>query len=270
MASYLDARAQGGVWHLRIDDLDGPRVATGAVDAILRALEAHGLHWDGAVCFQSRRRDRYRQAVDALRRQGLCYRCTCSRRQLRGQRIYPGTCRERELPAGAEAALRVRAPDAELAFDDRAQGRCAHRLAEAVGDFVVERRDGRAAYPLAVVVDDSDAGVTDVVRGADLLDNTPAQMFLMQRLGLPTPRYLHVPVVVGRSGAKLSKSTAASAILVAAPHRAAANVCAALDLLGQQPPAGGGTAEELLSWGAAHWQVDALPGGATVGQWISL
>lgn len=244
-------------------------MAAGAVDAILRALELHGLHWDGAVCYQSDRGERYREALDALCRQGLCYRCVCSRRQLRGERIYPGTCRQRRPPAHVQAALRIQAPDVEQSFNDRAQGRCAQRLAEAVGDFVVERRDGRAGYPLAVVVDDGDAGVTDVVRGADLLDNTPAQMFLMQRLGMPAPRYLHVPVVVGRSGAKLSKSTAASAISVDAPDRAAADVYAALDLLGQQPPAGG-TAEELLRWAAGHWKPEALRSGSTVTRWISL
>ena len=268
-ASYVDARAAGGVWRLRIDDLDAPRVVPGATDDILRALDAHGLHWDGAVVYQSENIERHRAALDDLSRQSLCYRCRCSRRELRGQRVYPGTCRRRRLPDGVAAAMRVRVPDGEVAFQDRRQGRHAQRLAADVGDFVVWRRDGRPAYQLAVVVDDAEAGVTDVVRGADLLDNTPRQRFLMARLGLPAPRHLHVPVVAGRGGVKLSKSSAATAILAASPARNAANLRIALELLGQAAPAID-QPEELLAWAAAHWCVDAMPRALTLPNWTSL
>ncbi len=281
-ASFLDARAVGGTWRLRIDDLDAPRVAPGAIDDILRTLDSHGLHWDGAVSYQSANAERHRAALDELCRQSLCFRCSCSRRELRGQRVYPGTCRHRGLADGAdgsgeregpaprtEVALRMRVPDVEIAWRDRLQGRHAQRLATDVGDFIVRRRDGHAAYPLAVVVDDAEAGVTDIVRGADLLDETPRQRLLMQRLGLPPPRYLHVPVVVGRDGAKLSKANAASAILAAAPAQGAANLRIALALLGQGAPAIDAV-DELLAWAAEHWRVDALPRGVAMRHWTSL
>ena len=303
-ASFLDARAVGGTWRLRIDDLDAPRVAPGAIDDILRTLDSHGLHWDGAVSYQSANAERHRAALDELCRQSLCFRCSCSRRELRGQRVYPGTCRHRGLADGAdgsgereglaprmeeqreglaprmggrregpaprtEVALRMRVPDVEIAWRDRLQGRHAQRLATDVGDFIVRRRDGHAAYPLAVVVDDAEAGVTDIVRGADLLDETPRQRLLMQRLGLPPPRYLHVPVVVGCDGAKLSKANAASAILAAAPAHGAANLRIALALLGQGAPAIDAV-DELLAWAAEHWRVDALPRGVAMRHWTSL
>lgn len=268
-ASYLDARAAGGIWRLRIDDLDAPRVAPGAIDAILRTLDAHGLHWDGAVAHQSEGLERHHEALDDLRRQSLCYRCGCSRRELRGQRVYPGTCRRSPLPDGVDAAVRVRVPDEEVAFQDRLQGRYAQRLAAEVGDFVVWRRDGRPAYQLAVVVDDAEAGVTDVVRGADLLDNTPRQRFLMACLGRPVPRHLHVPVVARRGGVKLSKSSAATAILAAAPAQNAANLRLALDLLGHSAPPIDQVAE-LLAWTTAHWRVDAVPRALTLTNWTSL
>ena len=281
-ASFLDARAVGGAWRLRIDDLDAPRVAPGAIDDILRALDSHGLHWDGAVSYQSANAERHRAALDELCRQSLCFRCSCSRRELRGQRVYPGTCRRRGLADGADGpgeregpaprmgvALRMRVPDVEIAWRDRVQGRHAQRLATDVGDFIVRRRDGHAAYPLAVVVDDAEAGVTDIVRGADLLDETPRQRLLMQRLGLPPPRCLHVPVVVGRDGAKLSKANAASAILAAAPAQGAANLRIALALLGQGAPAIDAV-DELLAWAAEHWRVDALPRGVAMRHWTSL
>ena len=268
-ASYLDARAAGGVWRLRIDDLDAPRVVPGATDDILRTLHAHGLHWDGAVAYQSDGVERHQQALDDLIRQSLCFRCGCSRRELRGHRVYPGTCRRRPLADGVDAAMRVRVPDEEVAFHDRLQGRYAQCLAADVGDFVVWRRDGHPAYQLAVVVDDAAAGVTDVVRGADLLDNTPRQRFLMARLGLPAPRHLHVPVVARRGGVKLSKSSAATAILAATPAPNAANLRLALDLLGQTAPPID-QVEELLAWAAAHWQPDAVPQSLTLTNWTSL
>ena len=247
MASWLDARAHQGVWRLRIDDLDGPRSVPGAVDDILRALDAHALHWDGPVVFQSDHAAQHGAAVAELTKQSLSFRCTCSRKELREHPVYPGTCRERDVPPDREAAMRIRAPATECAFVDRVQGRHAARLAETAGDFIILRRDGIAAYPLAVVVDDAAIGVTDVVRGADLLDQTPRQLFVAERLGLPVPRYLHLPVLADRSGDKLSKRTAAATVAPGnAPGHCGRNVQWCLDLLGMGPPRG--TAAELLAW----------------------
>ena len=270
MASWLDARAHHGTWRLRIDDLDGPRSVPGASEDILRALEAHALHWDGPVVFQSHHATGHRAAVAKLMGQSLCFRCTCSRKMLRGHRVYPGTCRERGLLPDQEAAIRIRAPAIEYAFEDRLQGPRAERLAETTGDFIVLRRDGIAAYPLAVVVDDAALGVTHVVRGADLLDQTARQLFIGDRLAMAAPRYLHVPVIADRTGAKLSKRSVADAIPPDAPPALSArNVRWCLDLLGLQPPAGG-TAAALLTWATSRWNVSRLPRGGTLASWTSL
>lgn len=266
VASFLDARAHGGTWRLRIDDLDTPRRVPGATEGILQALDEHALHWDGPVAFQSDHVAEHRAALAELSRQALCFRCTCSRKDLRGLRIYPGTCRTRDLPPGREAAVRIRVPHAEYAFKDRLQGRFAECLAQATGDFVVARRDGLTAYQLAVVADDAAMGVTDVVRGADLLDNTPRQLFLAERLGFAAPRYLHLPVIADRTGAKLSKRTAASTIGTGAPER---TLQWSLELLGLDPPQRAAP-EELLAWAVPHWDADRLPRGATMANWTGL
>jgi glutamyl-Q tRNA(Asp) synthetase len=264
VASCLDARSSGGAWHVRIEDLDAPRNAPGAADAILRSLEAHALRWDGEVTFQHERLDRYAAALDALHRAGLTYFCDCSRRALEGSRTYPGTCRHRALAAGPDRAVRVRVPDrTTIAVQDRVQGRYEQHLAQAVGDFVVVRRDGVFAYQLAVVVDDAGLGVTDVVRGADLLDNTPRQVFLYHALGLNEPVYAHVPVLVDESGGKLSKQTRAAPIDAAA---ASANLRLALALLGQRPPSTLENAppDEIMAWARLHWRLDAIPRGTRI------
>lgn len=266
VASFLDARAHSGTWRLRIDDLDAPRHVPGASDAIQRTLAEHALHWDGPVAFQSDHVADYRAALAELGRQDLCFRCTCSRKDLRGHRIYPGTCRTRNVPPEREAAVRIRVPEAEHAFEDRLQGPCSECLARTTGDFIVARRDGLTAYQLAVVVDDAAMKVTDVVRGADLLDNTPRQLFLAERLGIETPRYLHLPVIVERSGAKLSKRTAASTIGPGAPGR---NLQWTLQLLGLDPPRHAAP-EELLAWAVPRWDTARLPRGATLTTWTSL
>ncbi len=266
VASFLDARAHTGTWRLRIDDLDTPRKVPGANDSILRTLAEHALHWDGPVAFQSDHVADYRAALAELSRQGLSFRCTCSRKDLRGHRVYPGTCRTRDVPPGREAAVRIRVPDAEYVFEDRLQGRCAECLARATGDFVIARRDGLTAYQLAVVADDAAMRVTDVVRGADLLDSTPRQLFLAERLGFETPRYLHLPVIADRSGAKLSKRTAASTIESAHPEQ---NLQWSLELLGLEPPERA-TPEELLAWAVPRWNAERLPRGTTLATWTSL
>jgi glutamyl-Q tRNA(Asp) synthetase len=261
VASWLDARAAGGQWHLRIEDVDAPRTVPGAEDAILRALDALGLAWDGPVVRQRERTARYAEALADLHRRGLVYRCRCSRREIAdsGVRgidgmVYPGTCRDAAVPLGEPAATRFAVPAGAVEFADRVQGRVAQRLAEEIGDFVVHRRDGLFAYQLAVVVDDADLGVTDIVRGADLLDSTPRQIALQRALGLPTPRYLHFPVAT-RGGEKLSKQTLAPAV---DPATGAAALRAALAFLGQAvaPPA---PPAEILAAAAARWDPSRIP-----------
>lgn len=191
LASYLDARAHGGKWLVRIEDVDEPRSARGAADDILRTLERFGLEWDEPVMYQSRRAEAYRDAFEKLRRQGMVYACACSRKETGP--VYPGTCRARAPEPGRPVAWRV--------------------VTENNDDFVVLRADGFFAYQLAVVVDDAEQRITDVVRGADLLDSTPRQIWLQKLLGYAHPRYRHVPVVTNEAGEKLSKQTLAPPLL---------------------------------------------------------
>ncbi|CAB3914694.1 Glutamyl-Q tRNA(Asp) synthetase [Achromobacter mucicolens] len=242
LASWLDARAQGGRWLLRIEDVDTPRTVAGAADVIMGQLQALGLVWDGDIVWQSRRNAAYQAAFDALAAQGLIYGCGCTRREiadsaLRGQtapgadgeRPYPGTCRH-GLPAGREArAWRLRVPDGVERFEDRWLGPQEQDVAQAVGDFALRRADGLWAYQLAVVVDDAAQGVTDVVRGADLLSSTARQRVLGRLLGLPPLRYLHVPLILDpASGLKLSKQNGAPAVDTRAPLPALQAAWAAL------------------------------------------
>jgi len=265
LGSYLDAKAQGGEWWLRIDDIDPPRVAPGAVDAILRALEAYGLEWDGAVQYQSKRGEAYAAALHALQTQGAVYACGCTRREIADSNIgrenaalYPGTCRN-GLAAGKQArAWRLDTRGAQVRIDDRLQGLIEQDLENTSGDFVVQRADGLFAYQLAAVVDDAALGVTDIVRGADLLDSSLRQAYLRQLLGLEAPRHLHLPVVVNAAGEKLSKQTLAPALDLREPQ---ATLARALGLLWHAPPpelAGAGAAE-LLEWAIAHWNPANLP-----------
>jgi glutamyl-Q tRNA(Asp) synthetase len=226
LASWLDARAAGGVWLVRMEDLDPPREVPGARGEILRQLAACGLESDEPVMFQSTRGEAYEAAFASLRSRGLVYGCMCSRRDIEaavaahpGLRpgVYPGTCARREATPDEVRAWRVRVPATAVPFVDRAVGPVSQRLDSEVGDFVVRRADGLWAYQLAVVVDDGAQGITHVVRGADLLDNTPRQIFLQHALGLPTPRYLHVPLVLNERGEKLSKQTLAPALDTANP-----------------------------------------------------
>jgi glutamyl-Q tRNA(Asp) synthetase len=218
LASWLDARAARGRWLMRIDDLDAPRTQPGAADEILRTLERLGLTWDGPVLVQSRRLARYDAALKKL--QGRTYGCGCTRREIAdsslglaadGAQIYPGTCRN-GIAAGKPARVLRLNVSGVIAFEDRVQGCVSQNLERDVGDFVLYRADGQFAYQLAVVVDDAEQGVTDVVRGADLLDSTPRQVYLQRLLGLPTPRYLHIPAAVNAAGEKLSKQTGARPI----------------------------------------------------------
>ena len=220
LASWLDARAADGTWIVRIEDLDPPRVVPGAAQHIIDTLVRFGLESDEPVMFQSTRNDAYEGALARLQAAGLVYGCTCSRRdvdaaieaQTGSTGVYPGTCAAGAASGKPIRSYRVRVADEQLSFVDRARGYYAQQLTRDVGDFVVKRADGLWAYQLAVVVDDRAQGITDVVRGADLLDNTPRQIFLQRALGLPTPRYLHLPLVVNAVGEKLSKQSGATAV----------------------------------------------------------
>jgi glutamyl-Q tRNA(Asp) synthetase len=222
LASYLDAKAHHGKWLLRIEDVDEVRTVPGAAEAILRCLAGFGMQWDGEVVWQSRRSALYQASFERLG--SHAYPCGCTRREIADSRIgiasdgaaiYPGTCRAGLTPGKTARAFRLRVPDdasTHITFDDRWFGPVTQNLAAEVGDFVLKRADGYWAYQLAVVVDDADQKITHVVRGADLLGSTPRQIYLQHLLGLPTPRYLHVPVVTNANGEKLSKQTGALAL----------------------------------------------------------
>jgi glutamyl-Q tRNA(Asp) synthetase len=222
MASWLDVRARNGRWLVRIEDLDSPREIAGAADDQVATLAAYGFRWDGPIVRQSGRGALYEAAFGHLRAGGWIYPCGCTRREVEEASsapdanlrpgVYPGTCRHGLAGDRQPRAWRLRVPDRTIAIDDRAAGRFAQDLAHDVGDFVVRRADGLWAYQLAVVVDDAAQDITDVVRGADLLDSTPRQRLLQEALGLPHPRTLHVPLVLNVVGAKLSKGHGAIAL----------------------------------------------------------
>jgi glutamyl-Q tRNA(Asp) synthetase len=265
VGSFCEARARGGRWLLRMEDVDAPRCVPGAAEDILRTLEGFGLGWDGEVVWQHRRLEAYRAALAGLAARGRVYGCACTRKEIAdsalardGGHIYPGTCRAGLPPGRAARAWRLWVPAGEVRFEDAVQGPVAEEVSRAVGDFVLRRADGLFAYQLAVVVDDAAAGVTHVVRGADLLDSTARQIILQDCLGLPRPGYAHLPVAVNAAGEKLSKQTRAAAVDPAAPGPA---LVAALDFLGQAPPpelARAGLAE-IWQWALGAWRLERVP-----------
>jgi glutamyl-Q tRNA(Asp) synthetase len=257
-ASFLDARANGGSWLVRVEDLDGPRVVPGSADAILRTLNRFGLEWDGEVVHQSGRADRYAAALDHLRAHGLTFQCSCSRLQLADDERYPGHCRNGPLKPGTPCATRVRVDDATVQFTDRIQGTFRQNVAAAVGDLLVRRRDQLFAYVLAVVVDDAAQNVTHVVRGADLLDNTPRQIYLQRLLGLKTPDYAHAPLLMEPDGKKLAKSSRSVQLDANTPLPLIMRV---FDLLNLSPPRelALATIPEAWGWAIGQWKVDRVP-----------
>ena len=268
MASYLEARSQRGRWFVRIEDIDPPREQPGATASILATLETYGFVADDPPVWQSSSESFHAAALTALFDVGLAYFCDCSRKDVSEAEqgplgpVYPGTCRFRGLASGADRAVRVRCDDTRVIFQDRLQGNCAQQVS-AYGDFVVRRRDGLPAYQLAVVVDDHLQGVTDVVRGVDLLESTHRQVWLQQLLGYPSPSYAHIPVAVGADGQKLSKATQAAAL----PNdRPVAVIHRALDALGQSPPSELAEApmKEIWSWAFEHWRLAKVAGLTTV------
>ena len=263
VASYLQARSSGGQWLLRIEDIDPPREQPGATEAILVALERYGFAWDGPVHYQSHNRPRHDLLIRQLLDSGRGYPCSCSRRDLAGARrgsmgaIYPGTCRNG--CTDTEVAIRVRTDDLPVAFVDRLQGPQSQQLERESGDFIVKRRDGLIAYHLAVVADDADQGITEVVRGVDLLQATPSQIHLQRLLGLPSPDYMHIPVIETADGQKLSKRTGATPV----PDRQHGQILvAALRALGQQPPAelAQASLDDIWDWATANWEAGILAG----------
>lgn len=270
LGSFLQAKSQGGEWLVRIEDIDPPREVAGSADDILRTLEAFHLYWDGPVLYQSRRSDAYDAALEELASMGHSFPCACSRKSIadallknaahQDQRpsIYPGTCRE-GLPHGARArALRVKVSPQTIVFDDLIQGKIETQLDREVGDFVIKRADGYHAYHLAVVIDDAHQGITEVVRGMDLIESTPHHLYLQQLLGYPSPRYAHLPIAVNEEGEKLSKQTHATPTDKRNPGPTLAN---ALSFLGHQPDPTVISAgpEELLNWALENWNLDKIP-----------
>ncbi|MBL8513781.1 MAG: tRNA glutamyl-Q(34) synthetase GluQRS [Betaproteobacteria bacterium] len=261
VASYLDARHAGGRWLVRIEDIDTPRCKPEHARSILETLTAFGFRWEGAVEVQSQRTVRYASALDRLRGAGMTYACACSRKEIADSAlsgidgpVYPGTCRHMALPE-TRLAIRLRTDDLPIAFTDRCQGPQTQHLETGIGDFVLRRRDGLFSYQLAVVVDDAEQGVTDVVRGADLIDSTARQIHLQRLLGFSTPRYLHIPVATNPSGQKLSKQTLAPAI---GSVDASAALNRALQFLGQPEQAYAKPAE-VLAAAVPRWNPAAMP-----------
>ncbi|UOO76797.1 tRNA glutamyl-Q(34) synthetase GluQRS [Neisseria sp. Dent CA1/247] len=268
LASYADAKAHGGRWLVRMEDLDPPREMAGAADDILRTLEAFGFEWDGEVVYQSRRYGLYEEALGRLKKQGRVYPCYCSRKDWQAAArmgadgfVYNGRCgqadyRPSENDLTKTPAWRLRVPDGEIGFDDEIVGHYAQNLARDIGDFVLLRADGYWAYQLAVVADDAEQGITHIVRGQDLLVSTPRQIWLQRCLGADTPHYAHLPLLVNKQGQKWSKQTLAPALDVNQRERLLRQVMAYLNLPAapevERP-------SELLAWAVQHWDMRKVP-----------
>lgn len=275
VGSYCLARRNRGKWLLRMEDLDPPRVVPGAADEILSALEALGLHWDGEIVWQSQRTEAYIEAIEKLRQRGLVFDCTCSRKEILSSAphpgedgpIYPGTCRTGLAAGRKPRALRIKVSKEQICYCDGVFGPLQQVLSEAVGDFVLRRADGLFAYQLAVVVDDAAEGVNQVVRGADLLSSTPRQIFLHSCLGTLVPEYVHLPLVMGDNGKKISKRHCA--VRLDHVNDAARLIAQSLHFLGQTVPNGllGAPPAELLSWAIQSFdqsRIPVAPGGVMV------
>ncbi len=265
LASCLQARAHGGEWHLRIDDLDAPRVAPGAIDAILTCLRALGFLWDGEVIYQSRRTAAYATRLRQLQQVGLAYPCGCSRKEIAAAGLqgndgplYPGTCRNGLAPGRRPHAYRINTSGARVRFDDGVLGLQERELERSSGDFVLYRMDGVYSFHLASAVDDAELGMTEIVRGADLLESSARQIWLIDLLSLPVPRYAHVPVAVDANGEKLSKQTHAAPVDPAHP---VAPLWRALRFLGQAPPEAlrSQSLTALWEWSLEHWRLERVP-----------
>lgn len=258
LASFLDARSAQGKWLVRIENIDPLREQPGADSEILRALEAHQLHWDDEVVYQSHRTTAYKEAAASLLGQQQAYYCTCSRLQLKNHNIYPGICRHCRLQPNSPAAIRVICQDLNIVFDDRIQGPQSHLMAQETGDFVIYRKDDLPAYQLATAVDDAEQGITHVMRGCDLLDSTPRQMYLHHLLEMKSPHYAHIPVLAKKDGQKLSKQNLAAPLDLS---KCSNNLFQALLLLEQNPPLSlqHQSSKDILYWATHHWRPENIP-----------
>ena len=267
LGSYLLAKCAGGSWLLRVEDLDPPRVVAGSADAMLSLLEQLGFEWDGEIIYQSHRYERYRQVLEQLRRQGQVFNCNCTRREILASAphpgeegpVYPGTCRNGVSGGRSEHAVRLRVFDDTIIYQDGILGEQNQNLEKEVGDFVLHRVDGLFAYQLAVVVDDIDAGITQVVRGADLLSSTPRQIYLYRCLNIIPPDYFHLPLAFGDNDKKLSKRNGEFGLVTT--QNGSNMLWRALDFLGQLPPEElfNATPVELLCWGRENFHLEKIP-----------
>ena len=259
LASYLDARANGGKWLVRVEDLDPPREVTGSATLILEQLQAFGMDWDGHVLYQSSRLSAYERILEQLENRKVCFNCDCSRQRVSGlEGIYDGRCRSRGLTSTSGLAIRLKIKPETVRFTDGIQGDYAQNLEREVGDFILRRKGGLFAYQLAVVADDAMQEITHIVRGYDLLSSTPRQIYLQQLLDLPTPNYAHIPIIVNALGQKLSKQHFAEPIDL---ENAPSLLVSALQFLGMTPPSSliGAAPASLMAWGTEQWDIQRVP-----------
>lgn len=267
VASYCDAKANHGKWLIRMEDLDQPRTIPGVADNILSTLQAFGFVWNDEIIYQSQRTAIYATALQTLKQQNIIYPCACSRKEIADSAItsgiegliYPKTCLLHPTKASyTKIAYRIIVPDNTLSFTDQIQGEITQNLAREIGDFIIKRADEIFAYQFAVVVDDAEQGITHVIRGADLLNSTPRQIYLQYLLQHATPHYAHFPIVVNAVGEKLSKQTLAKAIH---PKEANKLIFDALNFLGQSPPTviKNATLDEVWHWAISNWKIDRVP-----------
>lgn len=255
VGSYLEARRAGGRWLVRIEDIDPPREVAGSANRIIDDLGRLGMNPDGPVLYQSSRLEAYQAAVDALLETGLAYACACSRKDLSESGRYTGTCRNGMPPGKAPRSIRLRVEEGDFSFSDKVQGEVSDSPAATTGDFVIRRADGLFAYQLAVVVDDHFQGISQVVRGADLLGSTNRQIYLQKALGFVTPEYMHLPIVISADGKKLSKRARTDPVTLQEPASA---IKQALRFLGQSPPMGL-PLNDLWEWALGHWDSNLIP-----------
>lgn len=256
LASYCEAKSHAGQWLLRIEDTDIPRIQQGATTAILTALEAFGFEWNEPVVCQQNRLEHYEQALEQLQKNNLIYACQCSRKQLNGLSVYPNTCRQQNLTF-EQHAIRLKVPDQLICFEDLIQGHCCENLSQTIGDFVLKRRDGIISYQLAVVVDDALQGITHVVRGADLLDNTARQIWLGQCLKVPCLNYCHIPLAMNAQGQKLSKQNLASPLDVTQAPQLIQQALQALNQLDVEVD----SPKNMLAQAVSQWDIGRVAKG---------
>ncbi|KAF3978115.1 MAG: tRNA glutamyl-Q(34) synthetase GluQRS [Methylococcales symbiont of Iophon sp. n. MRB-2018] len=257
LASFLHAKAQQGKWLLRIDDLDTFRNVAGATQSIIDTLQVYGLYWDAPIFYQNQHLTSYHTVINQFLEQNLAYPCSCSRKSLAKQSVYPGYCLKKQIDADVAHSLRIKTSAIKLCFVDEIQGQHQHLLSAQHGDFIIKRKDNIIAYQLAVVVDDFRQNISHVVRGFDLLESTPKQLFLQKLLDYPSPTYCHIPVLIDQQGIKLSKQTFAQAVSLDNPEQ---TLYLLLTLLKQNPPASLKTTsvENMIQWGIKNWHPDPL------------